>query len=50
MDQLKKMEKAGDLSEDESRLWATEIQEMTDGFVKKMTEMFESKEREILQV
>ena len=50
MDQLKKMEKASDLSEDESRLWATEIQEMTDGFVKKMTEMFESKEREILQV
>ena len=50
MDQLKKLEKVGDLGEDESRLWATEIQEMTDGFVKTMTEMFESKEREILQV
>ena len=50
MDQLKKMERASELSEDDSRLWATEIQEMTDGFVKKMTEMFEAKEQEILQV
>ena len=50
MDQLKKMERASELGEDESRLWATEIQEMTDGFVKKMTEMFEAKEQEILQV
>ena len=50
MDQLKKMERAGDLGEDESRLWATEIQEMTDGFVKKMSEMVEAKEREIMQV
>ena len=50
MDQLKKMERASELSEDDSRLWATEIQEMTDGFVKKMTEMFEAKAQEILQV
>ena len=50
MDQLKKMERASELGEDESRLWAGEIQEMTDGFVKKMTEMFEAKEQEILQV
>ena len=50
MDQLKKMERASELGEDESRLWAAEIQEMTDGFVNKMTEMFEAKEQEILQV
>ena len=50
MDQLKKMERASELGEDESRLWASEIQEMTDGFVKKLTEMFEAKEQEILQV
>jgi ribosome recycling factor len=50
MDQLKKMERASELGEDESRLWAAEIQEMTDGFVSKMTEMFEAKEQEILQV
>ncbi len=50
MDQLKKMERSGDLGEDESRLWATEIQEMTDGIVNKMSEMVEAKEREIMQV
>ncbi len=50
MDQLKKMERASELGEDESRLWAGEIQEMTDGFVKKLSEMFEAKEQEILQV
>ena len=50
MDQLKKMERASELGEDESRLWAAEIQEMTDGCVSKMTEMFEAKEQEILQV
>ncbi len=50
MDQLKKMEKSGDLSEDESRLWSSEIQEMTDEVIKKITETFEVKEREITQV
>lgn len=50
MEQLRKMERSGDLSEDESRLWSQEIQEMTDAAVKKMTEMFETKEREITQV
>ena len=50
MDQLKKMERASELGEDESRFWADEIQEMTDGFVKKLTELFEAKEQEILQV
>ena len=50
MDQLKKMEKSGDLSEDEVRLWSDEIQEMTDGAIKKMTEMFDAKESEITQV
>lgn len=50
MDELKKMEKAGDLSEDDSRIWSTEIQEMTDDSIKKVTEMFEAKEREITQV
>lgn len=50
MEQLRKMERSGDLSEDESRLWSQEIQEMTDAVVKKMTGMFETKEREITQV
>jgi ribosome recycling factor len=50
MDQLKKMEKSGDLGEDDSRLWSDEIQEMTDAAIKKMTEMFDAKESEITQV
>lgn len=50
MEQLRKMERSGDLSEDESRLWSQEIQEMTDAVVKKMIGMFETKEREITQV
>ena len=50
MEQLRKMERSGDLSEDESRLWSQEIQEMTDAVVKKMTGMFEAKESEITQV
>ena len=50
MEQLRKMERSGDLSEDESRLWSQEIQEMTDAVVKKMIGMFEAKEREITQV
>ncbi len=50
MDQLKRMEKGGDLSEDDSRLWADEIEEMTKATIGRVTELFESKEREITQV
>ena len=50
MDQLKKMERSGDLGEDESRLWSSEIQEMTDETIKRITGIFEAKEREITQV
>jgi len=50
MEGLKKLEKAGDLSEDDSRIWSTEIQDMTNQSVGKVTEMFETKEQEITQV
>ena len=50
MDQLKKMERSGDLGEDESRLWSSGIQEMTDETIKRITGIFEAKEREITQV
>lgn len=50
MEGLKKMEKAGELSEDDSRIWSTEIQEMTDESIKNVTEIYEAKEREITQV
>lgn len=50
MDLLKKMEKDGDLSEDEHRLWADEIQEMTDRHIKLIDELLTQKDAEILQV
>lgn len=49
-DLLKKMEKDGDLSEDEHRLWGEEIQEMTDKHIKLVDEMLTQKDAEILQV
>jgi len=50
MDKLKKMERAGDLSEDDAKLWSDEVQSMTDTTIKKIVEMHEGKESEILQV
>ena len=50
MDLLKKMEKDGDMSEDEHRLWADEVQEMTDKHIKLVDEMLVQKDAEILQV
>lgn len=50
MDKLKKLERAGDLSEDDAKLWSEEIQDMTDNVIKKIDENHESKESEILQV
>jgi ribosome recycling factor len=50
MEKLKRMEKAGELSEDDSHLWSDEIQSMTDKTIKAISEMHESKEQEIMQV
>ncbi len=50
MEMLKRMEKEGDLSEDEHRLWAEEVQELTDLHVKQVDETLAQKEAEIMQV
>jgi ribosome recycling factor len=50
MDRLKKMEKAGDLSQDDQHLYADEIQSMTDAHVKEIDTALETKEQEIMQV
>jgi len=50
MDMLKKMERDGDLSEDDQRLWSDEIQEMTDKHIKTVDDTLASKEQEILQI
>lgn len=50
MEMLKRMEKEGELSEDEHRLWADEIQALTDKHVKAADEIVAQKEAEIMQV
>ena len=50
MDGLKKAEKAGELSEDEQKVWADKVQAATDAHIKKIDESLATKEKEILQV
>jgi len=50
MDMLKKMEKAGEMSQDDQHLYADEIQELTDAHVKSIDTALEAKEQEIMQV
>ncbi len=50
MEMLKRMEKAGEISEDDHRLWGEEIQRLTDEHVKSLDEALARKEGEILQV
>lgn len=49
MDQIKKA-KADGLSEDDQRLWETEVQEMTDAQIKLVDTALETKQEEIMQV
>lgn len=50
MDELKKAEKDGGISEDEHRQYSDEVQKLTDGFVKQIDETLSHKEGEIMQV
>lgn len=50
MDRLKKMQKDGDLSEDEHKVWADKVQALTDAHIKKIDEALATKEKEIMQV
>ncbi len=50
MDALKKMEKDGDISEDEHRSLTDEVQKLTDSFVGKVDDALKNKEAEIMQV
>lgn len=49
-DELKKAQKAGDLSEDEEKRAADEVQKITDEYVDKVNESVEAKEKEILEI
>lgn len=50
MEQLKRMEKDGKISQDEHRSWAEKVQKLTDDHIKKIDEALAQKEKEILQV
>ena len=47
---LKKMEKDGELPEDDSKKAQAEVQKVTDGFVAEIDEMVQKKEAEIMEV
>lgn len=50
MDSLKKMEKDGDISEDDHRSLSDEVQKLTDSYVGKVDDALKAKEAEIMQV
>jgi ribosome recycling factor len=50
MDQLKKMEKDGFISQDEHKKFGADIQALTDATIKRMDESLANKEQEIMQV
>lgn len=50
MELIKKMEKDGDVSEDEHHRLSNDIQEMTNTHIKKIDEMLSSKQKDIMQV
>lgn len=50
MDQLKKLEKDGDISQDEQRAWGDEIQKMTDRMIKSIDDLLAEKDQEIRQI
>ena len=50
MDTLKKMEREHELSEDDHKLYADEIQQLTDSHVKAIDDLHAEKDKEIMQV
>lgn len=49
-DELKKLEKNGDITEDELRREGEEIQKLTDSYIVKIDEMAKEKENEIMEI
>jgi ribosome recycling factor len=50
MDQLKRLEKDGDISQDEHKHWTDEVQKMTDKHIDAVNQLLAQKEQDILQV
>ncbi|MFP4509381.1 MAG: ribosome recycling factor [Spirochaetota bacterium] len=49
-DELKKLQKDGDISEDEQKRYEDDVQKLADTYVKKINEVLEVKEQEILEI
>ncbi|MGE0652026.1 MAG: ribosome recycling factor [Alphaproteobacteria bacterium] len=50
MEQIKKLEKDGEISQDEHHAWSEEIQKMTDRMVKEIDQHLAEKDKEIRQI
>ena len=50
METLKRMEKDGEISQDDQRQWSHDIQKLTDETVKAIDEALTVKDQEIMQV
>jgi len=50
MDALKKMEKDGEISQDEQKSFESDVQKLTDTFIGRIDESLKAKEAEIMQV
>jgi ribosome recycling factor len=50
MDEMKKAEKEGGISEDEHREYGKDLQQLTDGTIKQIDQLLATKEQEIMQV
>lgn len=49
-DELKKAQKGGEISEDEEKRGADEVQKLTDSHIEKINEILSAKEKEILEI
>ncbi|MDE2319175.1 MAG: ribosome recycling factor [Rhodospirillales bacterium] len=50
MEQIKALQKKSEISEDEERDWADQVQKLTDGYIKRVDDNFSEKEKDIRQV
>ncbi|WP_234731373.1 ribosome recycling factor [Acidocella facilis] len=50
MEQIKGLQKKSEISEDEERDWADQVQKLTDGYIKRVDDSFADKEKDIRQV
>ena len=50
MDEIKRLEKAGELSEDDAHRWSEKVQKLTDDMIHQIDDMLAKKDEEILQV